>query len=223
MKSSTSPLAISLQWLLALLMPIFLTLLSLYIFMTPQFAEWQYARSDFPHADRFSDADRLRNSLGTIAYVRGETSEQDLINLGVYNDREIKHLVDVYNVSHVIFILEPIFFLVLVVGLFLLWRKRATRVNAANALFYGGIFTFIFIGAIGLFSLFAFDNFFVTFHRIFFSGDSWLFFTTDSLIQFYPEVFWMTAAYGIALFVLLCAVLVTAVGAILMRRRPFST
>lgn len=219
MKSSTSPFPTILQWLIALSMPIFLTLLSLYLFMNPQFAEWQYSRADFPHADRFTDDQRLYNSLQTLAYVRGQTSEQDLINLGVYNDREIKHLVDVYNVTRGVFIVEPILFVVLVVGLFLLWRNRGTRINAANGLFFGGIFTFIFIGAIGLFSLFAFDSFFVTFHRIFFSGDSWLFFTTDSLIQFYPEVFWMTAAYGIALFVLGCAVIVTALGAYLMRRR----
>src|SRR5581483_1757070 len=150
--------------------------------------------------------------------VRGEISEQDLINLGVYNDREIKHLVDVYNVSRVMFIVEPVGWVIILVALALLWRAPATRRYAASALFNGGILTFVFIGAIGLFSLFAFDAFFVTFHRIFFEGESWIFFTTDSLIQFYPEVFWMTAAYGIALFVLAGAVIVTALGGYLLRR-----
>jgi len=218
MNQTISRYAGLLQWIAALLMPIFFTLLSLYIFMTPQFIEWQYSRPDYPHAERFTDKARLYNSVQTVLYTRGQISEQDLINLGVYNDREIKHLVDVYNVTRIMFIIEPIAFVVIVTALFLLWRNPSTRINTARALFYGGIFTFLFIGGIGLFAVFAFDAFFVTFHHIFFEGDSWLFFTTDSLIQFYPEVFWMTASYLIALFVLFWAVVATAVGAYGMRK-----
>ncbi len=206
------------QWLITLLMPIALTLASLYLFMTPEFIAWQYAQPGFPPAQRFTPEARYYNAVATVRYVRGEISEQDLVNLGVYNEREVKHLLDVYKVSRVMFILEPIAALVIVIGLIVLAVNPATRVNAARALFYGGILTFFFIGAIGLFSLVAFDSFFVTFHRIFFEGDTWLFNYTDSLIQFYPVQFWMTAAYGIALFVLLGAVLATAIGGIWLRR-----
>src|SRR5581483_4185128 len=146
MNQTVSRFAGLLQWIAALLLPIFFTLLSLYIFMTPQFIEWQYSRPDFPHADRFTDEARLYNSVQTVLYTRGQISEQDLINLGVYNDREIKHLVDVYNVTRIMFIIEPIAFIVIALALFLLWRKPATRINTARALFYGGIFTFLFIG-----------------------------------------------------------------------------
>ena len=214
---ATAPLSL-LPWVIALLMPIALTLGSLYIFMTPQFIDWQYSRPDFPPADRFTPEARSYNAIQTVRYVRGEISEQDLKNLGVYIESEIKHLVDVYNVSRVMFIVEPLAVLLIVGSLVVLWRSPATRFQAARGLFLGGIFTFIFIGAIGLFSLVAFDSFFVTFHRIFFEGDTWLFNYSDSLIQFYPEVFWMAASYGIALFVLLGAVIATAAGGYLMRR-----
>ena len=40
-------------------------------------------------------------------------------------------------------------------------------------------------------ALLSFDAFFTLFHRVFFSGDSWLFAYEDSLIQFYPLQFWM--------------------------------
>lgn len=214
-----SPRAVGfLQWAVTLLMPFVLIIGSLYIFMSPQFIEWQYSRPDFPPAQLFTPEQRTYNAVQTVLYTRGQISEQELIGLGVYNEREIKHLVDVYKVSSPMFVFEPVAIIFILGALFLLWREPGTRVNAGRALFNGGIFTFIFIGVIGLFSLVAFDQFFVAFHRLFFEGDTWLFNYTDSLIQFYPVEFWMTASYGIAIFVLVAAILVTALGGYLMRR-----
>lgn len=218
MRDISPRLASILQWAIALPMPIFFTLYSLYVVMTPQFIAWEYAQPNFPPADLFTPEQRYYNAAQTVIYTRDGISEQDLINLKVYNDREIKHLVDVEKVTRGVFIAEPLAFLVIVVSLFLLLRGRGTVPYAGRGLFTGGILTFLFIGGIGLFSVVAFDSFFVTFHHIFFSGDSWLFFTTDSLIQFYPEQFWMVASYTIALAGLGGAVIVTAVGAWLMRR-----
>lgn len=218
MRTISPTLARVLQWLIALPMPIFLTLYSLYIVMTPQFITWEYAQPNFPPADLFTPDARFHNAAETVRYTRGEISEQDLINLGVYNEREIKHLVDVYKVTSSVFVVEPILLVVIALALFLLLQSRGNAVYAGRGLFYGGILTFLFIGAIGLFAAFAFDSFFVTFHHVFFAGDSWLFFTTDSLIQFYPVEFWMVASYTIALSGLLGAVIVTGVGAWLMRR-----
>jgi integral membrane protein (TIGR01906 family) len=218
MRAIPPQLAGILQWAILLSMPIFLTLASLYVVMTPQFIAWQYARPDFPPAQLFSPETRFYNAAETVRYTRGEISEQALVNLGVYNDREIKHLVDVYNVTRIVFWVEPLLLAVIAISLYVLLRGTGTLAYAGRGLFYGGLLTFAFIGAIGLFSLLAFDTFFVTFHRIFFEGDTWLFNYTDSLIQFYPVEFWMTAAYAIALIVLLGAVIVTAVGAWLMRR-----
>ena len=39
--------------------------------------------------------------------------------------------------------------------------------------------------------LLGFDGFFVRFHEIFFSGDSWQFSSADTLIRIYPEQFWI--------------------------------
>lgn len=220
MNAISPQLARILQWLIALLMPFVLTLGSLYYFMSPQFIEWQYARPDFPPAQLFTPEARLYNSVQTLRYTRGEISEQDLVNLNVYNEREIKHLVDVYKVTSGVFVFEPIALLIVLGSLLVLWLGKSTRVNAARGLFYGGIFTFVFIGAIGLFAAFAFDSFFVTFHRVFFEGETWLFNYTDSLIQFYPVEFWTTTVYGIALSTLFGALVATAVGGFLMRRTP---
>ena len=214
-----SPRAVTiLQWVLTLLMPFVLMLSSLYIFMSPQFIDWEYAQTDFPPADRFTPEQRTFNAKETLLYVRGERSEQQLRDLNVYNAREIKHLVDVYNVTRPMLLLNPFLILAMIAAFVLLWRNPATRRNAGTGLFFGGLFTFVLIAAIGLFAVVAFDSFFIAFHGIFFEGDTWLFNYSDSLIQFYPELFWMRASYGIALFVMFGAILFTALGAWLMRR-----
>jgi integral membrane protein (TIGR01906 family) len=49
--------------------------------------------------------------------------------------------------------------------------------------------------------LLGFDGFFVRFHEVFFSGDSWRFNNADTLIRIYPEQFWQDVsrlAAGIA-------------------------
>jgi integral membrane protein (TIGR01906 family) len=102
--------------------------------------------------------------------------------------------------------------LLVAASLILLARSHATRRLAAASLVSGAVLTLVVIAAIGLFSVVAFDQFFVTFHHIFFEGDSWLFNYTDSLIQFYPEPFWEAAAYSIALFVAVVAILIGAIG-----------
>lgn len=208
----------ALQWVLTLLMPFVLIITSLYLFMTPQFIQWQYSQPDFPPADLFTPEQRTLNAIETVLYVRGDRSEQQLRDLGVYNEREVKHLVDVYNVTKPFLILNPLAMIAMAAAFFFLWRDPLTRHNAGIGLFFGGIFTFIVMAAIGLFAVFAFDAFFVAFHRVFFEGETWLFNYTDSLIQFYPELFWMKASYGIAVFVLGGAVLFTALGAWMMRR-----
>lgn len=218
MKQLATPIISILQWVITLLTPFVLIISSLYIFMTPQFIQWEYAQPDFPPADLFTPDQRAYNAIETVLYVRGERTEQQLRDLGVYNAREIKHLVDVYNVTRTMLLLNPLFILVMLVAFILLWRNPATRRNAGRGVFYGGILTFVLVGALGLFALFAFDTFFVGFHRVFFEGETWIFNYSDSLIQFYPVLFWMRASYGIALFVLFGAILFTALGAWLMRR-----
>jgi len=59
--------------------------------------------------------------------------------------------------------------------------------------------------------LVAFNAFFVAFHRLFFIGDSWMFEYTDSLIQFYPQPFWVDASLGIVIFIVLEVVILAGI------------
>ena len=42
--------------------------------------------------------------------------------------------------------------------------------------------------------LLGFDGFFLGFHEVLFSGDSWRFSQADTLLRIYPEVFWQDTA-----------------------------
>ncbi len=204
--------AAALSWVIVVLMPFFIILTSLYVFMTPAFVQFEYSQPSFPPSERFTPEARMYNSVQTVHYVWGQISLTDLENLRVYNEREIKHLVDVQNVARGAILFHAVSGLLIAVCLIVLARSRGTRFLAARSLVSGAILTLVVIAAIGVFSVVDFESFFVTFHHIFFEGNSWLFEFTDSLIQFYPEPFWEAAAYGIALFVAVVSVLVGAVG-----------
>jgi integral membrane protein (TIGR01906 family) len=209
-----------LSWSIVLLLPFFIILSSLYIFMTPQFIQYEYAQPGFPAADRFTADTRYYNATQTVRYVWGHISLNDLKNLGVYNDREIKHLVDVQNVARGALQFHALSGILILLALVVLARSPFTRPLAARSLVSGALLTLIVIAAIGVFSVVAFDQFFVTFHHLFFEGDSWLFDYTDSLIEFYPVQFWEAASYGIALFVAASALVIGIIGWMWQRTLP---
>ncbi len=210
--NSVNRFAALLMGLVVILLPFVIILAAVNIFCSEQFVQYEYSQPSFPPAPTFSAQDRFYNSVQTVRFVRGDTTLADLQNLKVYNPREIKHLVDVRNVWSMTMTFGIVASILIAAALIVLAWSPLTRLWAARALFYGGIFSIVLIILIGLFSVINFDQFFIQFHHLFFEGDSWLFNYTDSLIQFYPEQFWETASYGIALFVGIASILVTAIG-----------
>ncbi len=198
--------------LLVISIPPFLILSNLYVLATPTYVEYEYGKPAFPKASRFSDAERLAYSIASLEYVRGNLSFRDFKALGVYDDREIKHMVDVRNLIATMTALHANLGGVILIALIALGWFQATRALAARGLFIGALLTIAVIGVIGLFAAGAFDAFFVEFHHLFFEGDTWLFNYTDSLIQFYPEQFWYDTSLLYAGLVLAEAVMVGIVG-----------
>ncbi|MGB8646824.1 MAG: TIGR01906 family membrane protein [Anaerolineae bacterium] len=201
-----------LMTLIVILLPFFIILSAVYAINTEAFVQYEYSQPGFPASQRFSAQDRYKNSIQTVRYVRGEISLADLKNLGVYNDREVQHLVDVRNVWVEVTTFHIIAGVLILAAFIALTMSNLTRLWAARALFYGGILSILIVIGIGIFSTVAFEEFFTDFHHLFFTGDSWLFDYTDSLIQFYPLPFWEAASYGIALFVAIASVLMVVIG-----------
>ena len=71
--------------------------------------------------------------------------------------------------------------------------------------------------------LLGFDGFFLRFHEVFFSGDTWRFSDTDTLLRIYPEAFWQdTAKLAAAIVVAQAVVVGLAAGWWVRRIRPVS-
>lgn len=211
-------LANALMLLLIIGIPPFLVLANLYIFLTPQYVDYEYGKSGFPKAERFSDADRRHNSVESLEYVVGDRTLEQFQALGVYNEREIKHMVDVRELIAQARVFQVVNGVILLIALVALAWQPATRTLAARGLSSGGVLTLALLGAVGLFAVVGFDTFFTAFHRVFFEGDSWLFFTTDSLIQFYPLPFWFDTSIGLIGLTIVEAILIGAIGWVWRKR-----
>jgi integral membrane protein (TIGR01906 family) len=57
----------------------------------------------------------------------------------------------------------------------------------------GGWLTLALVVVLGAFAAISFWQFFTVFHELFFSGGSWLFLYSDTLIRLFPLPFWQDA------------------------------
>ena len=192
--------------------PPFLVLSNIFVFLTPQYLDYEYNKPDFPKAERFNDKDRRYYATESIEYERGARTLEQFKALGVYDDREVKHMVDVRVLIEKVTTFHAADGLLLLLALVGLAARPTTRALAARGLLTGALLTVALFGAIGLFAATGFNTFFTGFHRVFFEGDTWLFSYTDSLIQFYPLRFWFDTAIALVVLTLLEAIVVGAIG-----------
>jgi integral membrane protein (TIGR01906 family) len=193
-------------------LPPFLVLTAVHLFLNPSWISFEYGRPDFPKAELFTDQARLVNATESLLYCTGDRTRAQFVGLGVYNDREIKHMTDV----RILIERERVFYGVdvalLAISLVALGWWKENRRLAARGLFRGGALTIVLFFGIALFAATGFNSFFTLFHRVFFEGDTWLFYETDSLIQFYPLPFWIDTVFGIVGSSIVGAIIVSAIG-----------
>lgn len=221
----------SISWIISLLTPVVLILAAVRILLSPVFIEIEYRLPNFPkdpygftQEDRLSYANIARmyllnnediSYLADLRFPGGEEAPpsscqymQDCTML--YNQRELKHMVDVKNVVKAALNVWYLSFLGLVIFGVFAWFGKQTRLYL-QALVRGGWLTMILIGAILLFVVAAFGIIFVLFHQIFFESGTWMFLYSDTLIRLFPEQFWrdifiavgvLSAGMGLLLIVL---------------------
>lgn len=211
------------RWAVALCVPFVVLLSNLYLIATPWFVRHEYAKPSFPPAELYSARERLSLSEATVHYLRSAEGPDYLRTMRsgwqVYNEREIKHLVDVKAVMNGAFAVHGVALVLLLIAFWWLWRRPEFRRSAWSAVARGCAVLLVSLVAIGAVAYFGFDVFFVFFHRVFFSGDSWLFAYTDTLIQLYPLEFWIDATWALALLAIGEAVVLGAVALAMERRR----
>jgi integral membrane protein (TIGR01906 family) len=204
--------------------PLLFIITSIRLVLTPIFLEVEYRMPGFPDdVFGFTLEDRLTWSKISMNYLINDQgidflSDQYLPDgKSLYNERELNHMLDVKNLTQIVLkvgmVLAGIDILLLLLAL-----KGAFINDFYQYLSVGGWVTIGFVFLIFLGVLVSFDTLFIDFHRIFFTGDTWLFYYSDSLIRLFPEHFWQDVFLTIGgLSILL------SIGAILIGRRFSST
>jgi integral membrane protein (TIGR01906 family) len=187
------------SWFVTLLVPLALLMLGVRLLMTPLFLEVEYRMPEFPEDSYgFKLEDRLKWSKLSVEYL---LNAEDVNFLGdlqfddgqpIYNERELSHMLDVKNVVQMLLkIWYADLALLILLGL---WAWRGARLD--DYLWgwkRGGFLTAGLLIAMAVFAAVSFWQFFTWFHALFFSGDSWLFEFSDTLIRLFPIRFWQDA------------------------------
>jgi integral membrane protein (TIGR01906 family) len=189
----------SLLFLVVVLIPVFLIMTAIRLLLFPLYTELEYQRPGFP-ADTygFTLQDRLKWSRVSLDYLVNSEGIEFLANqrldenTPLYNERELSHMLDVKNLIQLMLIVWPLIGIA-VLGIGLLAMRGGWLALFWQAVGRGGWSAVGLIAAILVAVLVSFNALFTGFHKIFFSGDTWLFLFTDSLIRLFPLPFWQDA------------------------------
>ncbi len=167
------------------------------VLATGTFVRFELGREDFP-ADAYGLTADQRQTLA-LAGLRSIQPGSEGIGLlerarlpngtRAFGFRELTHMRDVRRLFGIA--LRAQLIALVVIGALGLGLAR-TRLRAVVPLgLLGGAVGTLAIAALAVpVILLGFDGFFVRFHEVFFSGDSWRFNNADTLIRIYPERFW---------------------------------
>jgi integral membrane protein (TIGR01906 family) len=201
-----------LSWFISLLMSIFLILTGVRLLLTPVFLSIEYNMPGFPEdAYGFNKADRLYWSNNALDYLLNEDGISFLADLrfedgqSVYNQRELRHMIDVKVV--VKYALNVwMFSMVVLIGLGVICYFRGWLTWYWIALSRGGWLTGLLLVSVVIIVLVSFRVFFVAFHNMFFKPGTWTFLYSDTLIRLFPERFWFDAFVLIGLIAILSGI-----------------
>jgi integral membrane protein (TIGR01906 family) len=193
---NSSPLYRILSWVTALLVPVALVLTAVRLMFVPAYLTLEYNAPGFP-ADPFGFTKEERLQYANIAsqYLLNSAGIEFLGDQKfkdgkpMYNERELKHMVDVkVTVTAALNVWLISLAGLLVLGLWAWFGGwRGDYIAGLNR---GGWLTVILPGLVIVLTLFAFGGFFIFFHNMFFESGTWLFYTSDTLIRLFPERFW---------------------------------
>jgi integral membrane protein (TIGR01906 family) len=202
------------SWLITIIIPFLLIMTAVRILLTPPFLTFEYNTPNFP-ADPYglTLADRLHYGRISVDYLVNNAGISFLGDLkfpdgkAFYNERELSHMSDVKSLVQVM--LKGWVIGLAILLLLGIWAWRSFwLVDYKAGLRRGGWATIGVIILILIGVATNFDVLFTDFHRIFFTGSSWIFLYTDSLIRLFPIRFWqdcfidmgiMSIAGGLAL------------------------
>lgn len=180
---------------------VFLSTSSVRLLTTNYFLRYEFKKLDISEKESWSTGDKLLKFLST------SISYKDT-GIRLFGKKEILHLYDVKGVFKKTFLVQKISGVYLIFYLLLiLLLDRFNKKKMLKSFFIGGLILIFLIVGLFIFSFFGFDEFFTQFHQIFFAANSWIFSSSDKLIQLFPEAFWFDALMGFVLLTLIESIL----------------
>lgn len=215
------------RWLLALTLPIVLLSLNLRLVTGHWFVRWEYGRPGFP-PDPFglSTAERIRLATVCQDFLASNADISLLADLELpngepaFNERELRHMVDVQAVYYGLTIAGIVSGLIWIAAVAVSLASNRVRENIPAALVRGSMTTLVLLALVGGFMIVSWGQFFDAFHRLFFSGNTWIFPNSDTLIRLFPIRFWIDIAATLVGLLTVEAVVLGAVGRAAVRGRP---
>ena len=140
----------------------------------------------------------------------------------LFSEREVAHLRDVKGLIGLCYHLKEATFGYLVafaIGGFIWQRRRFAPFSnlLAKMMVGGSILTIALLIVVGIVALVSFDWLFLNFHRLFFSGDSWI--LSGYLPQMFPPGFFYDAALFIVGAIIVEALVIGGMGGFVVLRR----
>ncbi|KAA3648783.1 MAG: TIGR01906 family membrane protein [Chloroflexi bacterium] len=208
MRSFNPNIETLLHWLMPVVVLLAIILTAVRLLLTPAFVNIEYRTPNFPPDPYgFTMEERLKWSQIALNYL---LNDEDISFLGdltfedgspLYNERELRHMVDVKDLTQIFLWIWRGLLLMLV--LLTLWVWRVDWQPAYMRMLHnGGRLTVILIAVLLVGIALSFNAVFTGFHRIFFEGDTWLFLFSDTLIRLFPIRFWRDAFIVIGVFAL---------------------
>ena len=199
------------QMLVAVALPVALILGNVFLVASDWFIRHEYDKASFP-ADthvppggyalpRVEREALAKLGLASVLEPDGirllEETRFQQTGQPAFNDREIRHMRDVnVLIQKVRWVLWAAAAIVVIgaAALLLLQEGRAL----ARSLWRSSVASLGLFLLLGLLIAVGFNLFFTGFHRIFFEGNTWRFYYSDTLIRIYPTRFWFDVSLYLA-------------------------
>jgi len=189
-------------WLVTILIPFVLLMVSIRILITPVFPYIEYHMPNFP-ADiyGFTQEDRIHWSKYAVNYLLNQEDISYLGNLRfpdgtpLFIESELSHMEDVKRVVQGMITALFILIIILIAIMLWAWYKRWMN-HYIYSLARGGFITILLILGLLIGVGIGFSRLFAGFHQLFFAEGTWVFQYSDTLIRLFPMRFWQDAFLG---------------------------
>jgi integral membrane protein (TIGR01906 family) len=200
-------------FLVIITLPLLIIITSIRLVLTPLFLEVEYRLPGFPVDDfGFNFQERMKWAQISLNYLVNNSGIEYLGNQTLtsgqplYEQRELSHMKDVKDLTQSVLLVWYVLIALFALSILFFWNNGELQ-EFWKAISLGGWVT---IGLVVLVILGVFLNFealFTGFHRIFFTGDTWLFRYSDTLIRLFPERLWQDVFFFIGGFSLIFSAL----------------